>query len=116
MTSSLPRTLREPQAQKAHDIVGMIRPLLRLHEQAPRGRDPADGREVVVGERHSQDRRLPLWRPSPHRHGQEVEARLVYPDDGSPFLGGFFPRAGQRSCHQAWMAASSRCAARAWGR
>ena len=80
--------------------MGMIRPLLRLHEQAPRGRDPAAGREVVVGERHGQERRLPLplWRPGPHRHGQEVEARLVYPDDGAPFLGGFFPgRASARA-------------------
>jgi hypothetical protein len=71
---------------------------------------------MVVGERYAQDRRLPARRPGPHYQGQQIEAGLVYPDDGAPFGGRFFSRAGHRSCHQAAMAASSRCVARSTGR
>src|SRR5260370_14787156 len=108
--------LAQQHPQEAHDVVGVIRPLLGLHEQAALWRDPADGREVVVGERRRQGRSLPTWRPGPHGPGQQVEAGLVYPDDGPTFFGGFFSRAGQRSRHHAVIAAWSRCAARTRGR
>jgi len=71
---------------------------------------------MLMGERHGEDRRLPARRPGPHGHGQQIETRVVYPDDGSPFLSGFFSSAGQRSCHHAWIAVSSRWVARARGR
>ena len=116
MTSSLPRHLAQQHAQEAHDIVGAVGLVLGLQEQPPVGGDAADGRQVVVGERHAQQWRLPAGRPGAHGHGQQIEARLVYPDDGAPLVGGFFSRAGQRSRHQAWMAASLRWVARATGR
>jgi hypothetical protein len=71
---------------------------------------------MLMGERHGEDRRLPARRPGPHGHGQQIEPRLVSPDDGSPLLSGFFSSAGQRSCHHAWIAVSSRWVARARGR
>jgi hypothetical protein len=64
---------------------------------------------MVAGQRDAQQRGLASGSPGPHRHGQEIEAGLIYPDDGPPLLGGFCSRAGQRSCYQAAIAASSRC-------
>ena len=57
----------------------------------------ADGREMVTGERHAQERRLSARRPGADRQRQEIEAGLVYPDDGRPSVGRFFFSAGQRS-------------------
>ena len=43
---------------------------------------------------------------------EHIEAGLISPDDGAPFGDRFFSSACQRSCHHAWMAASSRCVPR----
>src|SRR5258706_1532969 len=106
----------QQHAQEADNIGRAVGVILRLHKQAPVGRDAADGGEMVMGERHAQDGGLSPWRPGAYGQGQQVEARLVSPDDGPALVGGFFSRAGQRSCHQAWIGCSSRCAARATGR
>src|SRR5258706_4753234 len=108
--------LAQQHAQEADDIRRVVGTLLGLQEQAPVRREAADRREMVMSERHAQQRRLPTWCPGPHGQGQPVEARLVYPDDGASFVGRFFSSAGPRCCHQAWMAASLRCAAPATGR
>jgi hypothetical protein len=79
-----------------------------MKEEAAVGGDATDGGQMVAGERHLQQWRLPLWRPGAHRHGEQVEARLVYPDDGPSFLDRFFSRAGQRSRHHTWIAAALR--------
>src|SRR5258708_15468731 len=106
----------QQQAQEADDIGGAVSMLLGLHEQAPGSGDAADGREMVMGERHAQEGRLPAGRPGPHGQRQQVEPRLIYPNDGPAFVGRFFSKAGQRSRHQAWTAAASRWAARCTGR
>jgi hypothetical protein len=88
----LPRTLRVPQAQEAHDIRAAVGVVWGLHEEAPCRRDAAAGGEMVVGERDAQDGRLPAGRPGAHRQRQQGEARLLYPDDGAPFVARFFSR------------------------
>ncbi len=69
--------LAQQPLQEAHDILGVVRSLLRLHEQAPRRRDPTDGGEMLARERHAQHPRLPAWRPGAYRHGQQIEAGLI---------------------------------------
>jgi hypothetical protein len=108
--------LAQQQAQESDDIGRAVGVILGLHKETAVGGDPADRGEMVAREGHAQDRRLPARRPRPDRHGQQVEARLVYPDAGASFLGRFFSKAGQRSRHHAWMAAASRWLARWMGR
>jgi len=106
----------QQQAQEADDIGRAVGIVLGLHEQAPGSGDAAAGGEMVVGERHPQERRLPAGRPGPDGQRQQVEPRRIYPDAGSAFVGRFFSQAGQRARHQAWIAAASRCVARCTGR
>src|SRR5215472_3784739 len=108
--------LAQEDAQEAHDVRAAIGVVLCLHKEAAVGCQSPDRGPMLAREQHAQHRRLPPWRPRPHGHGEQVEARLVYPDNGAPFVGRFFSKAGQRSCHQAAMAASSRCVARVTGR
>src|SRR5258706_13727791 len=108
--------LAQQHAQEAHDIGRVVGMVLRLQEQPPVGREPPDGGQMVMGQRHPQHRRPPARRPRAHGHRQEVEAGLVYPDDRPPFVDRFFSKAGQRSCHQAAIAAASRWVARVTGR
>src|SRR5258708_10757500 len=108
--------LTQQPAQEAHDIGAAIGMVLRLHKEAPVRGESADRGQVVVRQRHAQDGRVPTGRPGPHGHRQEVEAGLIYPDDGAPLLDRFFSKAGHRSCHQAAMPVSSRCVARSRGR
>lgn len=59
--SGWPRILREPHTQEPHDIrtaIGMRGMALRLQEELTVGRQPADGGQMVVGQRHAQDWRL----------------------------------------------------------
>jgi hypothetical protein len=106
----------QQDAQEADDIGRAVGVVLGLQEEAPGSGDAAAGREVVVGQRHPQHRRLPTGCPGAHRQGQQVAARVVYPDAGAPLVGRFFSRAGQRSRHQAWIAAASRWVACCTGR
>src|SRR6266852_7151079 len=116
MTSNLPWILRVPHAQEADDIRAAIGLVLRLKEQPSLGREPPHRRQVVVRQRHAQDGRVPTRRPGAHGHRQQGEAGLIYPDEGASFGGRFFSKAGQRSCHQAAIAAASRWVARVTGR
>lgn len=70
---------------------------------------------MVPRERHPQHRCLPARGVGAHHPGQQVKADFVYPDDGAPLARCFFLIAGQRSCFQAAMAASSRWLARMIG-
>jgi hypothetical protein len=108
--------LAQEQPQEADDIGRVVGAVLRLQKDPSRWGERADGREVVMGQRDAQHWRLPAGRPRAHGQGQEVKARLIYPDDGALFCDRFFSSAGQRSCHHAWIASSLRCVARVRGR
>ena len=70
---------------------------------------------MITGQLDLQHRRLADWGPGAHGHGQQIKARLIYPDDGPLFLGGLFLSAGHVSLCQAAMARSSRWVARSIG-
>ena len=105
----------EEMLEEADDVRAFVRVLLHQHEQAPRRRDAADDCQVVAAQREAEDRRLPAWGVGPDRAREEVEARLVDPDDGPALLVSPLFRAGQRSVRQASIAASFRWLARAIG-
>jgi len=111
----LARDFAQQHAQEPDDIFGVVGALLGLQEEASLRRDPTDGGEMIMGERHGEHGRLAAGSPGADRHGEQIEAGLIYPDDGAAFLGRFFSSAGQRSCHQAWVARSLRCVARVRG-
>src|SRR5258706_4699492 len=108
--------LPQEHPQETDNVRRVIALLLGLQEQPPIGGEAADRRQMVMGQRHPQDRGVAPRGPGPHGHGQQVEAGLVYPDDRPPLVIRFFLRAGQRACHQRAMASSSRWAARSTGR
>src|SRR5215472_15682927 len=91
------------------------RPLPDLQEQPAGAGDAADHGEVVPRERGVENRRLATRRVRADDRRQLVEAGLVYPDDGAPFLLGFAKSAGRRSSCHSLMAASSRWVARRIG-
>jgi hypothetical protein len=78
----------------------------------PIQRNAADGREMIAGQGHTQDWRLSAGSIAAHDGRQEIEAGLVYPDEGTPFVLSLFLRAGQRSARHLAIAASSRWLAR----
>ncbi len=104
------QVLEEPD-----DIGALVRVLLDQHEQPPGRGDAADDRQVIAGQWQAEDRRLAAWGIGADGTGQQVEARFVDPDDGSPLLVSPFFRAGQRSVRQVSIAASLRWLARAIG-
>ncbi len=106
----------EQHPQKADDPLRVEGILPRLQVEAAVQRDAADRREGVARELHTQHRGLAAWRPGAHGVRQQIEARLVSPDKGVPFLGCLFLLAGQRSSCQRRMASSSRWLARCMGR
>jgi hypothetical protein len=101
--------------QEAHDIWPFVRVILDLHEQSTIWRQSADGRQVVTGQRNSQDGRLPHGRRGSHGHGQQVERRLIYEDDGTRFLFRLFFNSATRCSRQVWIACASRWLARLSG-
>jgi hypothetical protein len=84
--------LAQQHAQEAHDIERAIGVVLRLHKESPIGRETTHDGQMATGQRHAQERRLAVQRPRPHGHGKQVEAGLIYPDDGAPFSDRFFLR------------------------
>ena len=101
--------------QKANHIRATESPLLYHQQQGAVHGDIADGRYVVSGERHSQDRGLTAGSVGAYHTGQQIEARFVYPDYGpSLFFRPLFS-SGQRSAYQAAIAASSLWVARRMG-
>src|SRR5919199_430818 len=90
----------EQVPQEAHHVGTTEGALLHLHEELAGGGERADGGEVVVGKRDAQDRRLPAWGIGAHARWQQVEAGLVYPDDGALLVGRPLLSAGHcSSCH-----------------
>jgi hypothetical protein len=101
--------------EEAHDIRALVGVVLHEHQQAALGGDPADDRQMVATEGQAEDRRLPARGVGPDGAREEVEARFVNPDDGSPLLVSPFFRAGQRSARHSSIAASLRWVARVIG-
>src|SRR5436309_798823 len=115
MTTSLPEILRRSTLWCAHYCCGIIRSWAHLQEQAPIRSDAADGREMIVRQRHPQHRRLSAWGPGAHRHRQQIKAGFIYPEDGSLVLLGFFFIVGQHCSAHCLMASSLRWLARSIG-
>jgi len=107
--------LRQQMFQEDHDVHATICPLLTLGEHLSTHRDAADRRDVLVAQRDTQNRRLANRSVGAHHAGQEREARLIYPDNGSPVGCRPFFSAGQRCAYQAAIFASSRWVARRIG-
>ncbi len=102
----------EQMLEKAHDIRALIGVLLHEHQQPARWSDATDNRQVITAQRQPEDGCLAARSVGPDGPGEQVEARLIDPDDGSPLLVSPLFRAGQRSVRQASMAASFRWLAR----
>lgn len=111
----LARDVTQQVLQKANHIRATISTLLYHQQQGTVQGDAADGRYVVPGQGHSQDGGLTAGSVGAYHAGQEVEARFVYPDDGSMLFVCPFFSAGQRSAYQAAIAASSLWLARRIG-
>jgi hypothetical protein len=63
---------------------------------------------MITRQLHAQHRRLSDGGVRTHRHGQQIKARLIYPNNGPLFLGGLFLSAGQIALCQVAIACSSR--------
>jgi hypothetical protein len=101
--------------EETDNVLAIERPILHQEQQPLIWGDTADGRKMIACQRDAQHRRLSTRGVGTHDPGQQVEAGLIYPDNGAVFLSGFFLIAGQRSAYQAAIAASSRCVARRIG-
>lgn len=111
----LPGDLLQQMIQKVHDIRAAIGMLLGHQQKRAIHRDAADRRYVIPRQGHAQDGRLPQGCIGTYDTGQEIEARLIYPDDRPPFFCRPLFSAGQRSLYQVSIAASSRWLARRIG-
>src|SRR3712207_3165329 len=111
----LARKMLQQVFEKTYYAMTPIRTPLYPHEQPSVRGQCADRRQMIAGQRHMQDRRLPTWRVRADPRWQQVEAGLVYPHDGLSLLGSVCLRSGQRSSHHAWITVSSRCVARTTG-
>src|SRR5215213_5157625 len=94
--------------QKAHHCAPRKGLRLHLHQQASQRGNPRDHRQMIMWRGHAQDRGLAPWGIRADPSAQQIEPRLVYPDDGSPLLIGFFLILGHSVAYQAAISASSR--------
>ena len=81
--------LAQQVPQELDDLGAPKRALADLEQEPPVMGEAADDREMIAGTAHPQDRRLPPWRVRAHQARQQIEAGLVYPDDGTPLALGF---------------------------
>ena len=102
----IPWDLTQELLEKAYHVLSFVGMILRLHEQSPPWCQCSDGRDVVTGQRDAQNRRLAYRGIGAHRHRQQIKARLIYKNNLSLLLLGFFLRAGQRSSRHVLMACS----------
>ncbi len=107
--------MAQQMAEEAHHILPPQRVLPEVQQECPVGGDATNGREMIVGERDTQDGRVTARCIGANAARQEVEARFIYPDDSPSVSLGPLLSAGQRSSYQAWMAASLRWIARSIG-
>ena len=89
--------LAQEHPQESDDPLRVEGGLLDLHHQASVECDATDGREMIMRQLDREHGRLAFGRPGAFRMRQQIEARLIYPDDGVSFLDCLFLMAGQRS-------------------
>lgn len=92
--------------EKAHNIRSLVRVILYVHEQTSLWSQRPNRREMVSCQRKTQDRCFAPRSVSAHGHRQQVKPRLVYKDNLSPLLLGFFLRRGQCSSFHILIASS----------
>jgi len=80
----------EEQAYKSHDILGVGRSRLHLHEEPSLGSDASESREMIARQLEAQHRSLPASRRGSHDHRQQRKACLIDTDDRAFFLFCFF--------------------------
>ena len=102
-------------AQEQHHIWTAEGVILDLQQQAPSRRDAADDRQMVARQREAQRWWVAAWGEAPHHRWQEIEARLIDPDDGAALTYRPLFSAGQRSDHHCLIAPSLRWVARRKG-
>ena len=83
--------------QKADHIRATESTLLCHQQQGAVYCDAADGRYVVLGQRNSQNGGLTARSVGAYQTGQQIEARFVYPNDGSALFFRPLFSSGQRS-------------------
>ena len=111
----LPLDVVQHVPEKADYIWSLHRVLLHRHQQPAVKRNGADCGQMVMRQKYLQDWCLFTWRIGPKTSRQQIEARFIYPSNGSAFFLGLFLRAGQRSVSHSWIAASLRWIARCTG-
>lgn len=116
MTGNLPWIVREPHAQEPHDIRRAGGVLLTSAGTADRRGDAAQGRELVPGEGHPQDRRMPARRPVRIAVGKRREPGLVSARRRCSPRRPFFPGTATASATRAGRARSTGFWTRAGGR
>lgn len=81
--------LPQELAEEGHDRRAAQRRLLDMGQAPPIRSDGTDGRAMVMGEWGAQHWRLPAWGVRPGDVGQQIEARLIYEQDGALLGDGF---------------------------
>src|SRR3954471_6421760 len=111
----LARNVSQDVLEKPHHVRATIGVLLHLHQQLTLRGNRADRRDMIIAQGSAQNRCLPTGSIRTCQCWQQVKASFVYPNEGSPFLLGFFLIAGHFSSRQAAMACSLRWVARSTG-
>jgi hypothetical protein len=109
------RHLPQQVLEKRDHVIRVEGVVLAMEVELARGRDGADGGEMVASAALPQDGGLAHGRIGAHDPGQGIEASFIDEEDGLPM--GLRPllRAGQISSRHWAIAASSRCRARRIG-
>ena len=100
--------LAQKHLQEAHHIRAFVRMVLALHEDPSLRGDAPNGREVIAGQFHGQDRGLAHRSIGAHRHRQQVKPGFIYKHNRTLFVLGFFFNSSQCSSFHVLMATSSR--------
>ena len=85
----LARNLAQQMLEKLDDLGAPKRALADLEEEPPLVGEAADDGEMVAGTGHPENRRVAPRGVGAHQARQQIEAGLVYPDDGTPLALGF---------------------------
>jgi hypothetical protein len=86
------RDLSQQVLKETDHIRARDRLVLQVQVQLSRGRDGADGGQLIARQAHPQDGGLTLWRVGAHTRRQQRKAGFISPDQGTVFVGRFFSR------------------------
>jgi hypothetical protein len=95
-------------SEKSNDFLTGDRMLVSLQKQPTLGCDYPDERKMIIRQKLFQDGRPATRSRSAHDEWQQVNARFVYEDDGSPFFGRLFFNSGQHFSFKRWISAPRR--------